>query len=208
MKIAIIGANGKTGVEVVNRALARGHQVKAGYFGSSPSRRPDSSLEFVKCDATKREDVERLLGGVDAVVLTLGHTKRTPPTMQVDATRLVLDVMSEKGIERIVSLTGVGVAVDGDKPRWYERLFNYIFAKLQSVRVRDGEAHHEVIARSDRKWTVFRAFKLTNGEATSWDLKATVPGMLLTSRKTVAEAMISVIEDNSHLGESPVFVKK
>ena len=208
MKIAIIGANGKTGTEVVNRALARGHDVRAGYYGLPPVQTPNQSLTILKCNATVREDVEKLLDGVDAVVLTLGHTKRTPPTMQADATRLVLDIMKEKGIQRIVSLTGVGVVVSGDKRRLFERIFNILFARVQAVRVRDGEAHHALIVQSDRRWTVFRAFKLTNGEAEPWSLKANVPGMLLTSRKTVAEAMVRVIEDDSHLSESPVFAAR
>ena len=208
MKIAIIGANGKTGTEVVDQALARGHEVKAGYYGAPLTNSPRPALELLECDATKREDVTRLLDGADAVVLALGHTKRTPPTMQADATRIILDIMHEKGIERIVSLTGVGVRVDGDKPRLFEQIFNYIFARAQAVRVQDGEAHHKLIVQSDRKWTVFRAFKLTNGEAVPYSLRPNVPGMLLTSRKTIAEAMVNVIEDETHLGESPVFIPK
>lgn len=94
MKIAVIGANGRTGRLFVEMALAAGHQVVAGVHRQS--RLPaHPRLTVVPCDAIQPREVTSLLKGARAVVMLIGHVRGSSPTVQTDATRIVIAQMKK-----------------------------------------------------------------------------------------------------------------
>jgi putative NADH-flavin reductase len=71
-QLAVFGANGPTGRQVVQQALASDHRVIA--VTRKPNDFPFSSprLDVVVADVTDRDGVDQALAGADAVISTYG----------------------------------------------------------------------------------------------------------------------------------------
>lgn len=91
MRIAVVGASGATGRELVKQALERGHSVVA--VARDPSRLDAAlspGLEVAQADVMKPASVTAALEGVDAVVSGLGIRKGDPAgTLTAGAQALV-----------------------------------------------------------------------------------------------------------------------
>src|SRR5262249_38708251 len=72
MKVAVIGASGRTGRIVVKDALARGHQVVAVTRSDGASARDDDNLVNAAPDVRDAEALKRALVGADTVISVLG----------------------------------------------------------------------------------------------------------------------------------------
>lgn len=203
MRIAVIAANGRAGQAFVHAALDAGHDVRAGIRGDDPFEAHEH-LTSVQCDATKPDDVAVLLRSSDAVVSLIGHIRGSSANVQTAATKTVLDEMKRRGLKRIISLTGTGVRIDGDKPGIIDKLANLFIARVDPNRVNDGIGHVKVLQTSETDFTVVRVLKLTNGRSTEFDLTEHGPAAHFTSRREVAQAIIECLEDNRFLRKYPV----
>src|SRR2546423_1808673 len=68
MQLVVFGATGNVGQRVVAEALRRGHEVVGVVRDPAAVQSPDSRVGLVKGDATKADDVARVVRGADAVV--------------------------------------------------------------------------------------------------------------------------------------------
>lgn len=203
MRIAVIGANGKSGRFFVKAALLAGHQVTAGVrhtskFGDQPN------LKTVICDALVESDVQNLVKGQDAVVSLLGHKRGTQPNMQTHAMEILVASMKKQGVSRLVSLTGTGARQAGDKITLIDRLMNLSISLIDPSRVKDGINHIAVLEQSGLDWTVLRVLKLTNRLAGKFSLSEHGPAKTFVSRATVAEAILKLLEEKSFVRQSPI----
>ncbi len=203
MKIAVIGANGKTGRVFVNEAVQRGHAVRAGVFHTNSFTKSDY-IDVVQCDALKLSDVEKLIEGCDAVVSLIGHVKDSPAFVQTTAIANILSAMKKHKITRVLSLTGTGVRMPGDTPSLTDRVLNTGIKIIDPERIHDGIAHSDVLRDSDADWTILRVLKLTDLPAHKYDLSPTGPARLFTSRTVAADALIQILTDRSFFHQAPV----
>ena len=207
MKIAVLGASGRSGKAFVAMALARGHSVRAGVRGSSPfAHHPH--LKVVGCDALRPEDVQKLVHGQDAVVSLIGHVHGSKHDVQSVATRHVIDAMHAQGVKRLVSLTGTGVRRPGDVEPWYDKLLNTAVLVLDKHRVLDGREHARLIENSGLDWTIVRVLKLQELPTPEITLLPHGPTALYVSRRAVAEAIVDVLERGSSIGNMPIISLK
>ena len=87
MNLTVLGAAGAAGVQLVEQALAAGHQVTALPLGPRENLTLTApSLHVVQGDATDRAVVSQAMKGADAVISVLGA--RGP--VIADATRAVV----------------------------------------------------------------------------------------------------------------------
>lgn len=202
--VTVIAANGRTGHEFVKAALVAGFYVRAGYHGTN--NLPDSeNLVAVKCDATKESDIRTLLQDSDAVVSLIGHVKNSPAHVQTDSMRVVAKVMSEMGIDRIISLTGTGVRFSGDTPSAIDRVLNLVIKQIDPARISDGIDHSEFLKSTNLRWTVIRVLKLTNGKHHG-NVKFSLhgPAELLTPRARVAAGIVQLLENGEYINDAPI----
>ena len=128
--------------------------------------------------------------------------------------RHVVTAMRRHNITRLISLTGTGVRYDGDRPSLVDRIANAIIARIDPERIADGKAHAEYLAKTQLDWTIIRVLKLAPSfiaARTSVRLDLAGPAELLTSRRTVAHAVVQLLEASTEreqfLRQAPIIIR-
>ena len=111
MRVLIVGASKGIGLETTRQALEAGHNVRALARSATAIAVSNPSLEKIRGDALKTEDVEAALVGVDVVIQTLGVSLGDllrPVHLFSDATRVLIAAMRSQGVKRLICVTGFG----------------------------------------------------------------------------------------------------
>ncbi len=189
MELAVLGASGATGRELVRQALRRGHAVTA------ISRTPVPGVPHVPADVHDRDAVAAALDGRKIVLSGLGNVRGATPGVLTAGARAIVAA----GPERVVWLgafgTGPSAAAAGPATRTLLRMLGDLPDKL---------AADEAVLRAGG--TVFHAGPLTTGplsaSARTVSLDA-VPRRLFPariSRATVAALMLDEAERPAFAG--------
>jgi putative NADH-flavin reductase len=209
MKLAVLGATGRTGRAVVRQALERGHEVQAlvrdaGKVAVLPR---DDRLTVIGGDLMDEADVAKVVAGVDAVINVAGPVKGSPTNLQQRAAASVLAAMRDHGVARLLMLTGAGVRVAGDEPKLIDRVFTFALRTLQPALLADSEAAVAAVRASDLRWTIARAPRLTDDPPTGRCTTARHVGASTgtkVSRGDVASFLLDAVEQDSFEGALPV----
>jgi len=204
--IALFGATGRTGRLVLAQALADGHTVRV------LARRPEAitqasdRLTIVRGDVRDPAAVEQTVRGTDAVISVFGQVKGSPPTVQADGTRNIVEAMQREQITRIISLSGGGLpAEEHDRPGMPDRVIRFLLKTLAPQVLDDARRHLEVLRNSGLDWTVVRGPRLTDAPATGtyrvgW---VGVNASTQISRGDLASFILSQVDDRQFVRELP-----
>lgn len=205
MRIAVLGASGRTGKMFVQTALQQGHIVYAGihHTNNLPTHK---NLLVQTCDATNANQILQLISGTDCVVSLLGHAAKSTSGMQTQAMRTLVSELNNKGIP-IVSLTGTGVRVAGDKVRLLDYVVTFLLTLLSRKRVDDGINHYRVLLNSDTPWTVLRVLKISDGAVQSYILTKHGPPRFFVSRATICSAIMEILQTDVYQKSAPIISK-
>jgi putative NADH-flavin reductase len=204
-KICIFGAGGRTGIEVVKKAKISGYDVVAFVYHNTETRIFDNSVTVVQGDILNYNDVEDAVKGVDAVISVVGHIKNSNPLMQTKGIKNIINAMNNHGVKRLVSLTGTGVRISGDKPSFIDYLLNFFIKIIDPERIIDGKEHVKAIQNSNLDWTILRVLKLTKKSFTlEYNLTEHGPAELFSSRKKVAEIMVNLVSSQKYSHKMPI----
>lgn len=155
MKLAVLGATGSVGRELVTQALAAGHEVTA--LVREPQRSElDERVAIVVGDATDADAVGRTVEGSDAVVSALGHGKGAPDDILARATSNVITAMGSRGVDRLVVLSSPGVVDTADRPNLFYRAARVLLRAVMPAIVRDHRTQARLIEESGLAWTIIR----------------------------------------------------
>lgn len=206
MKVAVFGATGRTGIPLIEQALAAGHEVTA--FVRDPARLPvlHERLRVVQGDVQDATPVEEAVKGQDAVLMVLGHTKSSPKNVLTQATENVLDAMKKHGVRRLVNLTGAGVADPQDQPKLFNRVMSVLLKVAARDLLADSERQAEAIKQSGVEWVIVRVPMLTEGPHTG-NIKVGYVGQGTgprIARADVADFMLKQLTDNTYLTHAPM----
>jgi len=166
MKIAVMGASGGTGVQVVWQALEVGHQVTT--FVRDPSKLDieHANLSVFQGDVMDAEKVEQAIAGQGAVISILGPTRPPVPHMMETAARNIVNGMQHHGLKRLISTTGAGVRDPQDRPKLFDKIMKTLLTMMAGDILRDSEANVNAIRASNLDWTIVRFPRLMDGEHT------------------------------------------
>jgi uncharacterized protein YbjT (DUF2867 family) len=212
VRLAVTGATGRTGIPLVTQALDRDHEVAA--LARSRTKAAEvlpldhDRLRLVEGDLLDAAAVHRAIEGAEAVLHVAGPVKGAPEDLQQRAIAHVLEAMRVHEVTRLVTLTGAGVRVPGDRPTPIDRVFGAALKLLQGAVLRDSVAYVEQVRASDREWTVVRAPRLTDGARRGTSLR-TAPNVgggtgTQLGREDLATFLLQVTEEGSWLREAPV----
>ena len=163
MKLAILGATGKTGGHATHHALAQGHTVRALARDPSKVAEKDPLLEVIQGDATNVADCTRLVDGCDAVFAAVGPVGLGATTVRQDIARAVTAAMKDRGVKRIVWLSALGVGdniAQAKRSSWFATLFMKTLLKKTYV---DAAAAEEALRASGLDYVLARPPRLTDG---------------------------------------------
>lgn len=166
MHIAVFGATGRTGREVVTQALAAGHTVTAFVRSrdklAAQQRLENDRLRVVVGDVRDYDAVARAVEGADAVVSCLAPVPKEG-RVQTEGTENIVRAMDAHGVGRIVSETGAGVDAPGDPERSFGgKLMQGLMKVVAGKILDDATGHAEVLRRSGLDYAIVRAPRLTN----------------------------------------------
>lgn len=173
MNILVIGATGGSGLEAVEALLAAGHHVTAFARRASRLQGRSDRLRCVDGDAARPGDIDRVVAGHDAVVVTLGITEsalavrlRGPRATAADVrsagTRHAIDAMHRHGVRRLVVQTSFGVGSTRDRLPFITRV---VFRLLLAPQIADTERQEAEVRRSGLEWVIVQPVNLTDALA-------------------------------------------
>lgn len=156
LRLLVMGSTGRTGLLVVERALARGHEVTA--F----TRRPEAlaithpALRVVRGDGLRAADVDKAVVGHDAVVSILAPPGLKPTTLTEQVTGNLIAAMRASAVDRLV--VSSSHALVATRPRLAVALVGYIFRNAYA----DARNMERLVRASGLDWRIVRGNRLVN----------------------------------------------
>ncbi len=159
MKVLVIGAAGKSGRAVVEKALAAGHDVTA-FVHKAEGYLPDSNVRVIEGDARDRSAMDSAMLGQDAVIDTIGgKLSFKTTTLEASAAATIIASMQSSGVRRLVVISVIGAGESVANTNWYERLF---LSTLLRSEMKDKAAMEAIVDASGLDWIIVRLPFLTD----------------------------------------------
>ncbi len=156
MNLLILGASGRTGLLVVEEALAAGHDVTALVRSPAKVTVRNPRLHVVAGQATDAGDVARAMAGAGAVISALGGGG----SVIADSTRAIVEAAHRTGVTRVVVMSSF--LVERDRMGALTRLITRLAG---ASKVNDKKAGELLLRQSDLDWTIVYPGPLTDGPA-------------------------------------------
>jgi uncharacterized protein YbjT (DUF2867 family) len=158
MNVLIIGAAGKTGAIVVERAVAAGHVVTA-FVRDAATYRAPANVRVVAGDATDQASVDKAMAGQDAVIDTIGgKTPYRKTTLERSVAGAVVASMKANGVRRVIVISSA------DQVGWFVE--HVIVPTWLRGSTEDKAATEAVVRASGIAFVIVRPAMLTDNAAT------------------------------------------
>ena len=208
MKLTIFAATGGIGQQLLEQAVAAGHDVTAVVRNPAKLTR---EVRAIKADLTApdRAVLESAVNGADAVLSGLGPSSRAAAGIAAQGTRAIVRAMEATGVRRIVVVSGAPISTvpSPARPKVPRHdpgdgfFMRHLFAPLGKLALRkvfaDLAEMEDVLRGSGLDWTSVRPPRLTGKPMTGAYRTAygqNLRGGFLVSRADVAHLMLRVID--------------
>jgi uncharacterized protein YbjT (DUF2867 family) len=206
MKVLVIGAAGKTGRLVIDRALAAGYSVKALVHDTEALvEHPFAEgVQIVQGDVHDPKTVHAAVTSCEAVIDTLGGKKPFLKTdLESSAARVVLAAMNDAGVKRLIVISMLGAGDSGEQaPFWYEHLLlpTFLHGALPDKNALEAE-----VQASGLEWVLVRPPMLTDDAATG-SIKVIAEQAIAhkITRGDLAQFLVDQITSDAYLGQAVV----
>jgi putative NADH-flavin reductase len=165
MKIAVVGATGRTGRQVVEQALARGDDViaVARHPGALPRHGPGAAV--AAADVLDRAALAGALAGADAVVSALGiGASRQPTAVYSKGTANILHAMGAHGITKLAVISAVPAGPRAEQPFLQQRVIIPVLERVFGF-YDDMRRMETLLHGSDLDWVCLRPPRLVSKKA-------------------------------------------
>jgi len=155
--IVVFGSTGNTGLAVLETALKHGFEVTA--FLRDAAKLPTvfkDKVTVVVGNVLNKGDVNQVIAGKDAVIVTLGtRTDLGPTTDLSEGTRNIVNAMKQLGVKRISACISAFLFYEPEKvPPQYQEVTN------------DHRRQAEVLKNSGLEWIAICPPHITNDPGT------------------------------------------
>jgi putative NADH-flavin reductase len=199
MRILVIGAAGRTGRQIVERALGHGHDVTA-LIHNTPLPIENEALNVVQGDVRDLDVVRRAVVGHSAVAFALSQGSGAGADIHEAGIATVIQAMAECMVSRLAAVSAAGTFARNDKklPFGYRTL---VATAMRAV-YDDLEAMEMRIMASDLDWTIVRPVGLTD-DPPGGRYRVSLDGSLLAkasriSRADVASVVVKALETDTY----------
>lgn len=205
MNLAVFGATGGTGRQMVERALLAGHLVRALVRSPDRAMLPDA-VTLVAGDVLDAKAVDQTVDGVEAVLSCLGTRLTATFTRRkrivAPGMAHIVEAMHLRRVRRLVAVSTYGA---GDSWRRLSLATRLMMGGPLWGELADKNAMEAVVGASGLDWTIVRPVNLRNGPATGCR-KVDPQGRLgfgdWISRGDVAAFMLAALDDPGGTGRA------
>jgi putative NADH-flavin reductase len=196
LRVAVFGAAGATGQQVVQLALDRGWEVAA--LARTPGALPaHDGLSVTEGDAREDANAASVVQGSDAVISTIGLRKGHDSSLS-EATAAICRAMEAAGVDRLVVMSVLGIRDSADKAGVFGRVILPVFMrKAMADRIR----LEEVVESTGLDYTFVRPTRLVDGGPTGRFSAGPEVRAGMTSKLTRGDAAACLIEQAEAPGE-------
>ncbi|KAF9922828.1 hypothetical protein FBU30_007036 [Linnemannia zychae] len=208
--LLVMGANGRTGLEVVRQALERNYRVTA-FVRDDRSLLEDASLRkhqnllIVRGSPTCQADVDRCVDGQDVVINVIGARIMSSDTTISSHSQVVLNnSMKKHGVRRLIAVTSYGCLGLRNYLISTKRLFSKMF--MTGI-LKDKVLQEEIIQRDSAfiDWSIIRPVTLKDGELSGryWVSSDKLPKdnkIKILSRHDLAHYMLEIVNTPREFG--------
>lgn len=162
MKIAIFGATGETGRQLVEQALAAGYQVVAYVRNPSKLNTKHENLTIVQGELADQAIIERAVSAADAVISVLGPRGGSKGKPITRGMQNIIEAMKKQGVRRLIISSTLSAKDPNDLPDFKAK------ALVNLVKLTMHAAYEEIVSvadtvrKSDLDWTIVRLTTLNN----------------------------------------------
>jgi uncharacterized protein YbjT (DUF2867 family) len=207
MKLTIIAATGGVGRELLQQALAAGHDVTA--VARNPGKL-SRQVRTVTADlaAPNQGALESAAAGADAVLSSLGPHSNSDAGIASRSTQTIIEAMTAAGVRRIVAVSAAPVSTIPSPSRphppkhdpgdgfYMRHLFGHVAKAMFGKVYADLAQIEDILAGSGLDWTVVRPPQLTDKPPTGTYRTAcgqNIRGGWSVPRADVAHLMLQVL---------------
>ncbi len=203
--IGVFGASGQTGQHILHTATSMNIPTIA--FVRSTLQLSATDIRMV--NLADSASVHAALLGVDSVICAFGQRPQSHEVFCAVATQTIINAMYERGIRRLICLTG---AMIGDYPNqrsWGLNLTRRLYQRQQPALAADRVAQEQSVTQSKLDWTIVKPPRLSNATPKgTYHAEQHLRVSLFSSitRADVATFLINLSQSNDHLHQR-VFVR-
>ncbi|KAG0218076.1 hypothetical protein BGX33_008610 [Mortierella sp. NVP41] len=167
--LLVLGANGRTGMEVVRQGLERNYRVTAfvrddRLLLEDSSLRKNQNLLIVRGSPTSQADLDRCVEGQDVVVNVIGARLMTNDAIIGSHSQVVLNnALKKHGVRRLIVVTSYGCLGLRNYLINTRNLFSRVF--MTGI-LKDKVLQEDIIQRDSQflDWTIVRPITLKDGD--------------------------------------------
>jgi len=210
MKVLILGASGRTGVHVVEEALARGWQVKALVREINSFSIDHPNLIKVQGTPFAYADVKKALESCDMVIsaLNISRASENPWSKLVSPDNLisksiqnVVDLAPHFNVHRLIVVSAWGVGDSrAEIPWWFKLMIST--SKIGEV-YKDHDRQERIVQNAQLNYTIVRPVGLNDKEANEVRVSKNgdpKPNWSI-SRKSLARYLVKIAAEDLHAKE-------
>ena len=200
LHIAVIGANGGIGNQVVLQALDAGHTVTAIVRTPGNIKMAHPHLHIVQGDVMQPHSLGEHLENKDAVISAIGKNSLKKTTLYSQGNKNLIEAMKKAGTDRAFFISASGLEVNPTHSLLLRFATKFILQALLRNMYADLWAMEKMIKESNFNWTIIRPPKLLDNPVTG-NYRARADGFLnngLTiSRADVAHFIVHNITNDT-----------
>ena len=167
MLIAVVGAAGRTGRQIVAQALARGHGTIAVVRHPEQMSARDERMRVAPADVRDRERLCAALDGADAIVSALGTgTSRAATDIYSAGAINELHAMRANGIRRLAVVSAAPAGPREEQGFLDRRIAMPLLDRFFGRLYEDMRRMEELLRESDVDWVALRPPRLIERRAT------------------------------------------
>ncbi len=201
MRIAVMGASGRTGAHVVKQGLERGHKVRAIARNVEAISNGEPNLTPISADVLDAERLREALGGCQAVISTLGvGTSRAPTELYSRGLANTLQALRPNSAARLALVSAAPVGPRGEQAVVERWILMPVLDRIFGATYHDMRRMETILYDSSADWVVLRPPRLVHKEATgAYRLDSRpLPKARAITYPDLAKALLDVIENPQH----------
>lgn len=204
MRVAVLGATGRTGLLLVGELLRRDHDVTV--LVRSPDRLGElaARVRIVVGESRDRSALAELVVGADAVISTLGPKGKDATLLRDTAAELV-PVMGEAGVDRFIGISGAALHLPDDRRGAVAATMSWLVRTVGGGVIEDKPAEYRTYAASGMQWTLVRPQRMKDGPATGSVVHDAhrSPRTSTISRGDLAVFLVDVLDQQLYFQQAP-----